>query len=425
MLLIYTEQSSIRLQYICQHIFKERLGIPYAITSHKQSFEADNLIKINYSKGFIANCFQIIPHGILFENNIEEQQIHYRATDDFPVLFANNGGQLNFDIFAASFYLLGRYEEYLPHSKDEHGRYAHTNSIAYKHNFLHLPLVDIWIEHFKLQLLQFNNKFVFEKQEASFLPTYDIDLAWNTANKSWIRKIAGLIKYPSIEKAMMILGLKKDVFDSYEYLNTMHSLHNLKPIYFFLCAANFTQKDTNVDIKSPAFQALIKEHAEKYSIGIHPSWQSNSEEQIIAAEKTYLEKFAEKTITQSRQHYIKMELPKTYTALIKAGISIDYSMGYGTVNGFRASSASAFYWFNVATNEVTKLKIQPFCFMDANCIFEQNQSLSQAYHELMQYYLTCKKYNVCCSTIFHNNILGTSYKVKGWQALYSNFLQQL
>jgi hypothetical protein len=425
MLLIYTEKSTVRLQYICKHIFKERLGIAYAITSHRESFEADNLVKINYSRSYIPNCFQIIPQGLLSQQTIQQQELSIKHTDDFVVLFSNHSGNLNFDIFAASFYLLSKYEEYLPHEKDSYGRYAYTNSAAYKNNFLHLPLVDIWIEHFKQKLLAFNNKLLFSKNSFSFLPTYDIDLAWNTANKSWIRKTAGLIKYPSIEKVLMLLGLKKDVFDSYGFLDAMHKLHNLKPIYFFLCAANFTDYDTNVDIKSVAFQKLIKQHAETYEVGVHPSWQSNGDESIILAEKAYVEKFAEKPVVQSRQHYIKMELPKTYQTLIAAGITTDYSMGYGSANGFRASSASPFYWFDLATNNVTTLRLQPFCFMDANCIFEQNQTLSQAYHELMQYYLVCKKYNLTLSTIFHNNILGTSYKVKGWQQLYNNFLQQI
>ena len=48
-----------------------------------------------------------------------------------------------------SFFLLSRYEEYLPHSKDQYGLYAHENSIAYKEGFLHQPLINIWLEDFR------------------------------------------------------------------------------------------------------------------------------------------------------------------------------------------------------------------------------------------------------------------------------------
>ena len=50
----------------------------------------------------------------------------------------------SFDIFAASFYLLSRYEEFLPHVKDDYGRFLATESIAFKHDFLKQPVVDIW-----------------------------------------------------------------------------------------------------------------------------------------------------------------------------------------------------------------------------------------------------------------------------------------
>ena len=40
-----------------------------------------------------------------------------------------------FDVFSASFYLVSRYEEYLPYVKDMYERFQAENSLAYKHNF--------------------------------------------------------------------------------------------------------------------------------------------------------------------------------------------------------------------------------------------------------------------------------------------------
>ncbi len=55
---------------------------------------------------------------------------------NFHKAFFETSGDFPFDIFAASFYLLSRYEEYLPHEKDMYGRYAHTNSLAFREHFL-------------------------------------------------------------------------------------------------------------------------------------------------------------------------------------------------------------------------------------------------------------------------------------------------
>ena len=41
-----------------------------------------------------------------------------------------------FDVFSATFFLVSRYEEYLPHVKDDYGRFLATESLAFKEDFL-------------------------------------------------------------------------------------------------------------------------------------------------------------------------------------------------------------------------------------------------------------------------------------------------
>jgi hypothetical protein len=69
---------------------------------------------------------------------------------------------------------------------------------------------------------------------------------------------------------------------------------------------------------------------EKYSIGIHPSWASGDNENLLGSEIETLESATGKKITASRQHYIRFTLPHTFRRLIAAGITDDYSMGYGS-----------------------------------------------------------------------------------------------
>src|SRR6185436_12324127 len=81
-------------------------------------------------------------------DSIRKQNISCFKANDFTAFFKSDG-DYPFDIFSAVFYLLSRYEEYLPHEKDEYGRYAHENSLAYGQGFLNTPLINIWIEDFK------------------------------------------------------------------------------------------------------------------------------------------------------------------------------------------------------------------------------------------------------------------------------------
>jgi hypothetical protein len=117
-------------------------------------------------------------------------------------------------------------------------------------------------------------------------------------------------------------------------------------------------------------------------------------------------------------------LPATYRRLIDCGITRDYSMGYGSVNGFRASVASSFYWFDLEKNESTPLVIFPFCFMDANAFYEQQSTPKIAYDELKHYYNIIKKVNGLFITIWHNNFLGTEPMFTAWKDMYDLFMKE-
>ena len=222
-----------------------------------------------------------------------------------------------FDIFSATFYLVSRYEEYLLHTEDMYGRFAHENSLAFQNDFLHLPLVNVWLEDFKLKLLQLFPSLTFQPKAFSFVPTYDIDIAWSYKEKGLLRNIGGFLKHPTIDRIATLFGNKKDPFDSYDFLHDTHSKFNLSPLYFFLVAKENGQYDKNILPHNKAMQLLIQKHAARYEIGLHPSWSSFNNEASISQEKNNIEHITGKEINISRQHYIKLKLPKTYQQLFK------------------------------------------------------------------------------------------------------------
>jgi hypothetical protein len=426
MILIYSHTTSPRLQYICQFIFKELLCVDYLITIDSEAFKNFEGVKINYSnKTIVANEFKILNAPLLFEHDIKEQPLQCFTTNYYKAFFKIPNCSFPFDIFAAAFYLLSRYEEYLPHTKDMYGRYAHENSVAFKQDFLQLPLVNIWVKDLTIALKNKFPHFNFPLSTFNFLPTYDIDIAYSYKHKGLIRNIGSFLKSPSAERIKVLLGVQKDPFDSYVFLNELHKKNNLQPVYFFLVAQKNELYDKNILPHKNAMWQLIKQHAKKYTIGIHPSWQSGNNSSLLKKEKEYLQAMIDKTIVHSRQHYIRFNLPDGYNKLIEAGITDDYSMGYGSINGFRASVASSFFWYNLSTETQTSLRIHPFCFMDANSFYEQHYTAAQAYIELLHYCTVCKNINGTLITIWHNNFLGSATAFKGWREIYERFLQTL
>ena len=255
--------------------------------------------------------------------------------------------------------------------------------------------------------------------------SFDIDMAWSFKNKGLFRNIGGFIKSPSLKRFAVLFGKSKDPFDCYKFLNECHRNHEINIIYFFLVAHKKGIYDKNISPSNKHFKKLIIEHAKNNDIGLHPSWRSYFFNNELINEKSILETISGKKIINSRQHYIKFSLPETYQQLISCGIQNDFSMGYGSINGFRASVASSFFWYNLQQECTTKLRIYPFCFMDANCHYEQKLSVEQSHKELQFYKEACKKVNGIFIPIFHNNFLGADPEFNGWKELYVSFLSEI
>ena len=433
MVLIYSHISSSRLQYICSFIFKEQLGLDYQLTIDSEAFKNHDEAKINYSDSKISDDeFYIQNHPSLFENDIRTQVVDCFITNGNKAFFKTPESDFHFDIFAASFYLLSRYEEYLPYKKDMYGRFAHENSLAYKEGFLNLPLVNIWLQDFAEKLKEkspagsLRTTINFQRSTFNFIPTYDIDIAYSYKHKGLLRNAGGFLRSPSAVRIKVLSGSVKDPFDCFDWLNNLHQQYHLKPIYFFLVAEKNAEFDKNILPHTDAMWKLVKKHTALYEIGIHPSWQSNAKASVLKNEMEWLAEMSGiKHITISRQHYIKFSLPGTFRVLIEAGILNEYSMGYGSINGFRASVASSFFWYDLEEEVQTALRLHPFCFMDANSYYEQKQSPKQAYEELMHYYTVCKAVNGNLISIFHNNFLGTAPEFTGWKEMYARFIAQV
>lgn len=427
--LLYTEQTSPRLEYITNFI-QSIIGETISITTDKELFTQADDVKISYTNEAICNkAYHIQPQGLLFQNTIEPIDIKVTTCRQLICFFASQNDSHGFDIFSAIFYLITRYEEYLPHEKDSYGRYAHTNSVAYQHQFLHLPLVNIWLNDFAKQLQSQFSPFTIHFSPFTFTPTYDIDIAYAHQYQSIVKNIGGFFKdlmrgdfEKVIERANVYSGTAKDPFDTYEWLDDLHQKHHLQPIYFFLLAAKRGIYDKNISPTAKGMQQLIKQHHSKYTVGIHPSWQSGDNDALLQQEKQTLEHITQETCIKSRQHYIRLSLPETYRRLIKIGITNDYSMGYGSINGFRASVASPFYWFGLERNEATNLLVHPFCWMDANSYFEQQLSADEAFVELLDYYNVVKQIGGNCSIILHNSFLTEQPQWLPWRKMYERFL---
>jgi hypothetical protein len=417
LILVYSHTDSPRLRYVLDFL-SGFYAVPFRLTS--ESSDA----RVFYSDDAHDDVLTIRPSGLLSVQGITP--IDPRCAEHaggFPVLFPDNG-PLGFDLFSAVFYLLSRYEEWLPHDKDAWGRYAHHQSTAFRNGFLSRPLVHEWLAFFSERL--FGEKLL---PPFRFQPTYDIDMAWSYRHKGLLRNAGGLLRHigtPLFRERLAVLrGRRPDPFDSFDALDTWHQRFDLQPIYFIHSGLKRGRYDKNIPLRRPAMQQLAAALAGRYSIGLHPSWRSGDDAHLVRKEKEALEKATGKSITISRQHYIRFAMPQTFRELLAAGIRDDYSMGYGSINGFRASVALPFYWYDLEREEQMELRMHPFCFMDANAFFEQKQDVKATRRELAHYRDVLRAWGGDLITVWHNNLLGSAPQFDGWAMLYEAFLDSV
>jgi len=430
--LVYSHSVSPRLQYVVD-FFSQYYGLSFKLIYDEEKFiNAPDQCKINYGyHRLVANEIFIHSHVLLFETSVRSVKIECFEQNGYKAFFKTEG-DFGFDLVAAVFFLITRYEEYLPHRKDIYGRYAHENSIAFREGFINLPLINFWLEDFRRLLSEKNSQFSILNSQFKFLPTYDIDMAWSFRNKGFKRNFANislLFLKAQFRKAFyrikVIRGKKQDPFDAYEWMDQLHQQFQLHPIYFFLVAKETGKYDKNIDVSNKEFQQLVHSISAKYQIGLHPSWSSGDVASLLTQEKSTLEQIANEQVISSRQHFIRFDLPTTYRRLIALGITNDYSMGYGSINGFRASVATKFYWYDLKKEEKTNLQVHPFCFMEANSFYEQKFSADEALNELVHYHKVSKEVNGTLITIWHNSFLGRAEEFKGWREMYQQFISSI
>ena len=430
-MLIYTPKITSRIQYSFQLIFGTILDINYEITDDVDYFQNYLGVKINYSNKQLADEWFLKAYGLLSEKGISDQEITFEKWNELPIFFNVKDSILPFDIFSASFYLVSRYEEYLPHIKDHYERFMAKESLAYKHGFLHRPLINLWIKEFKASLLSNFPTLDFPDKKFTYLSTIDVDNAYYFLEKGFVRSTASFIssaiqldKDSLNERKDVLLGKLPDPYDTFEYQLSLNEKYGVNVVYFVLLA-DYGLNDKNCSVHSRKFQLLIKHLGDHAEIGIHPSFASNKSFETLSIEKKRLENILKKEVKLSRQHFLKLEIPKTYRNLLELSITDDYTMGYAAHLGFRASICTPFYFYDLEIESPTKLKVHPFAVMDATFKYYLKLSPEQALKEIQLIVDEVKSVDGHFISLWHNETWSDYKEWKGWQFLYEQMLQYI
>lgn len=427
MLLVYTHKITPRLKYVFKHICTRVLGIEVQFTTQIEAFIAHDSLKMSYTKQQLGSEFFIKSHDILFEQGLSDIDINVQSWENTKGFFFNGDkSAIPFDIFASSFYLLSRYEEYLPHVKDEFGRFLATESLGYKYNFLHQPVVDIWAYKFKEALKTNFPDFQFPVKTYKTKPIIDVPSAYKYKTKGILRTLGGFtkdlftLKFKEVYmRFMVVFGLIHDPYDTFKYIINKQKQTKSKFVFFFLIGA-FSTYDKGINVNKKTFISLIKHVADYCKVGLKTSYFSIDNLSILKKEKLQMENIINLALCASRQSYSKLNLPESYRNLIELEVKEDYTMGYINHIGFRAGSCTPFLFYDLDYEIQTPLKIYSYHLMDysllkTKSLLDKKQILHQLINEI-------KAVNGEFIPVFHNYTFSNNMKWSGFKELFNIIL---
>ena len=431
MILVYCPKPSNRIDYVCDLLFGTLLGAEWKLTDSQKDFLAHNGPLINYSRSAIRAKSVFIPAcGFLQERGVHYFLPEIRWSGDLPLLFPANEDQgMGFDLFAAVFFMVSRYEEYLPHKTDAFGRFEASESFAFKNHFLQKPVVNHYALLLKKELIKSFAGLHFPEKAFTFLPTYDIDVAYAYKGRGLIRSVLGAIRslmqrdLKAIgERISVVMKKRKDPFDTYDYQIDLYKKSGIKACYFFLLG-DYGHYDKNIPYYSKSLISLIKKIGDYAYTGIHPSFASSSDESLPGIEAERLSNILNQEVKLSRQHYLKLHMPATYQKLLEENLSHDFTMGFASQPGFRAGICSPFKFYDLQSEKRTPLIIIPFTLMDGT--FRQYLRLNpeQSLPIVNNLMDEVVKVGGTFVSLWHNDSLSDRGIWKGWKAMYEKMYQ--
>lgn len=434
MILVYCDHITPRHRFTFDFIFGAGEKGGCRLSDDPVAFLAEKGPKFSYSANRPDEGIHFAPSGLLEESGVRPQDIQMTSWRDLPVFFPVRGNEclLPFDPFAMVFYLVTRYEEYLDFRPDAHGRFPASASLACREGFLHRPLAD---EASAVVRGLIHDKYpgaIPEPEPFRFRPTFDIDIAFAHLGKgfpralaAWARLLLGGKTDQVRERWSVVTGKLADPYDNFGLHREWAVQDGLEPKYFFLLG-DFGRHDRNNSYRNERFRRLIREVAHHAETGIHPSYRSHLDAERIRLEMERLSEITGRPVTSSRFHFLRLKLPDSYRILMQLGITDDHSMGYSTVNGFRAGTARAVYFYDLMKDERTALRIHPFIFMDTAMADHLGMSSGEALDEIRRLLSAAGPYGGEAIGIWHNYALSETGNYRGWrQVLHTVFTEPL
>jgi len=433
--------------------------IPFNKFKSKE-YDLDKILVVSYGREYLdsgaGKQIHIYASDFFDKNYLKPRslpQTPLQRHKDLPVIYSgcgqldglvkksDNSIETNIDVIASSFFMVSRYEEVVINAKDRFDRFPATASLAHKENFLDRPIVN---EYIKL-LWDWVRSLKPDLEEKPLWPdnknfavclTHDVDNIrkyscipplLSVGSALLLQKKPNLAFNIALEYLTVLLRLRKDPYDTFDYITELEKSSGFKSSFYFM-AGRHSKPDSRDTIKKSRVVRLVRSLERKgCEIGLHPSFYSYNSLQLMASDKCELDKRIGNKSYGCRLHYLRWKTPDTWRIQEQLGLLYDTTLSFADHIGFRCGVCLPFKPFDVVENRRLNIWELPLTVMEGSLLGlnYQNLPLEEAYDEIIRHIEIVKKFSGVFVLLWHNLYLGDSGDWKGRKEVYEKVMQYI
>lgn len=217
---------------------------------------------------------------------------------------------------------------------------------------------------------------------------------------------------------------KEEPYWNFERIIEIENTHGVKSTFFFL---NETMNTTLLHPKDWALslgrydfhdgkisEIIQKLYGNGWEIGLHGSYYSYKNEDMLAKEKRELEGVIGDEVIGIRQHYLNLEIPKTWRMQYEIGFKYDASFGYKNKIGFRDKKYIPFQPLDNSFLEI------PLTIMDS-ALFLNYKNEDEIWRKCIDLINLAEKHRGVLTLLWHQRVFNEK-EFPGWGKIYEKIL---
>jgi hypothetical protein len=310
------------------------------------------------------------------------------------------------DLLTSLLLTLSRYEEVISETRDVHGRFPASASLAVKYGFLERPIVDEYGFALQQALSYIMPGFTAPARELRVKLSHDID---EVGMPFRIRPVVGHTlarrnPIATLRDLASVLGAGEAT-----YLNCVRKLCKISiesglDSALYWKASPYSDYDSGYSISDKKIQSVIRWAQDKgIEMGAHPGYYTYHSLGALKQQFQDIQAAVGCRLIGGRQHYLRWSC-QTWEDWEACGAAYDSTLGYADAIGFRAGTCIPYKpWLLSAAREANLLEI-PLTVMDVT-VAPYPGGPEEQYERIMSIVQKCRLVGGVFTLLWHNNSL--------------------